>query len=85
MISLSFHNFNLVNKKIEIVILLILGGIAFWLLQNAIFFFDGASSIIPGWHTTIYPPYFSLKILGGLLILVIITWRMAVVYFSENE
>ncbi len=49
--------------------LLIILSLALLLLLVYPFSFDYASSVIPGWHTTIYPPYFMASFL--LLVLLV--------------
>jgi hypothetical protein len=38
------------------------------LLLTIPFSFDFATSVVPGWHTTIFPPYF----IGGLIVIVVL-------------
>lgn len=53
------------KKIIPILLILIL----VLLLVNA-FSFDPATSVVPGWHTTILPPYFLVSVVFTILLLI---------------
>lgn len=53
------------KKTIPILLILIL----VILLVNA-FSFDTATSVVPGWHTTILPPYFLVSVVFTILLLI---------------
>lgn len=49
------------------------------LLLTIPFSFDFATSVVPGWHTTIFPPYFiwGLIVISVLLLVTIGYWRLS--------
>jgi hypothetical protein len=46
------------------------------LLGAIIYFFGAAASIVPGWHTTIYPPWYS-----GILVIMLTLFFAAIGYW----
>lgn len=71
------------RRIIKIVWILLLIAVLFQLFKNGSFYFDFATSVIPGWHTTIYSPYsiyFILIYLSIFLILIL----SSIIIFKKN-